>query len=145
MRRRPYIHHVHSRPTKVSESVWKQWYQEERSRDMVYFGVSSTAAFYQQILSETLTYLNIPNDGVDQMEFLALYQMGRTIPRYLLEYQDHVRIKSQLWDSTLSCFDVAAFNSDHLELVEILGSYEDNESESFLRLVLLDPFANIGL
>ncbi len=123
----PYLHHVHSQPIKISPEIWKQWYLEERSRDMVYFNVSSTAAFYEAC-SEVPAYLNPNPDGVDQMEFLAMYQMGRTIPRYMVEYQESVRTRSQLWEERLgTCFDVAKFASEHLELVEVLGSYGENE------------------
>lgn len=98
---------------------------------MVHFKVSSTAAFYQSC-SPFFTYLDPPRDGVGEMEFLALYQMGRTIPRYLDAYQKNVRVRSRLWDETLgTCFDVAQFASDHLELVEILGSYAYDEGQSW--------------
>lgn len=125
---KPYIHHVHSRPLKVSEAVWKRWYQEERSRDMVFFKVCSTAAFYESSMA-ALTYLDPPDHDVDEMKFLALYQMGKTIPRYMPEYQDHVRTKSDLWDEGLTCFQIAQFDSDHIEMIEVLGSYEYNEGK----------------
>ena len=97
---------------------------------MVYFKASGTAAFYES-LGSTLTYLDPPNDGVDEMPFLAIYQMGKTIPRYMPEYQNNVRVKSELWDADKTCFQVAKFDSDHLELVEILGSYEYTEGKQF--------------
>ena len=122
----PYIHHVYSQPQQVSETVWKRWYSEERSLDMVRYKISSTAAFYEA-LSETLTYLDFAGDVVDEMKFLAIYQMDRTRPEQMQEYQNFVRTKSYLWDESKTCLEVAKFESDHLELIEILGSYEYSE------------------
>lgn len=90
---------------------------------MVYFKVSRNAAFYEA-LGTMVTYLDPPTDGVKEMPFLAIYQTGKTIPRYMPEYQNNVRVKSELWDADKTCFQVAKFDSDHLELVEVLGSYE---------------------
>ena len=131
---RPYLHHVHSQPTKVSEATWKQWYSEEHIRDMVYFKVSRTSAFYAAS-SDTYTYLQPPGRGIDQKQYLALYQMGRPRPWDQKEYKENVRLESQLWDRGLSCLDIADLCPEDLELVEILGSYEYNESMLTLRIL----------
>ena len=125
---RPYLLQVHSQPKSVSEDTWTQWYLEEHIRDMVYFKASRTGAFYRAT-SDVLTYLEPPNDGNDEKRFFAIYQLDRKGCLDTPEYKDNVRLRSALWDdASLTCRDVGDLNPTEWELVEVLGSYEWNES-----------------
>ena len=125
---RPYLLQVHSQPKHVPKETWTKWYLEEHIRDMVYFHAAQTAAFYRSS-SESFTYLEPAEDGGDRMTFVALYQTDRKKCLQYPEFKDHVRQKSQLWnDESLIGRDVGDFAIVDLELVEVLGSYEYNES-----------------
>lgn len=127
---RPYLHTVHSKPTKVSDSIWRQWYLEEHIRDMVYSKISRTGALYKSN-TETFSYLNPSSSAIDQLDYVALYQTDKPSSSWdQKQYQENVRLKSQLWDNDLTCFDVADVARADFELVEILGSYEHNEGMS---------------
>ena len=123
-----YALQVFSQPTQVSEDTWTQWYTEEHIRDMVYFGASKTGSSYIAS-SPALTTGEFPQDGNASKNFLALYQTDRKHCLDHAEYKDKVRLRSELWDAKSSCHDVGAFTPMDLELVEVLGSYEYNESE----------------
>ena len=95
---------------------------------MVHFKAAKTGASYRAISHMLASGDNIPRDGNDEKPFFALYQTDRKHCLDHPEYKDKVRLKSQLWDEKLSCHDVGAFTTVDLELVEVLGSYEYNES-----------------
>lgn len=138
-----YLLHVHSHPVRVPLTTWTQWYTEEHLRDMVYFRAARTAAFYRATSSvlrsvglveedtAALTLARIPSatspDGNDFKDFLALYQTDRKHCLESAEYRENVRLGSELWDAISSSHDVGSFAPTDLELVEVLGSYSENE------------------
>ncbi|KAK4500052.1 hypothetical protein PRZ48_008238 [Zasmidium cellare] len=64
----PYLLHVNSRPSKVSDDLWTQWYIEEHLPDLVSSKTSNRATFYKELPPLF--------DGASdsQRNFLALYQ-----------------------------------------------------------------------
>lgn len=63
-----YLLHVNSRPTEVSDGLWKEWYTSEHLPDLVGAKSSNRATFYEEVASP----LN-PNPDHPR-KFLALYQ-----------------------------------------------------------------------
>lgn len=129
---RPYTLCVHSNPTKLSPELWKQWVLEEHIRDMVWHNVAKTAAFYQSS-SEIFTSKSPPSDGTEEMPFLAVYQTDRGDVSSGAGGSDKVRLKSEMWEveslQEEMVFDVADLVMGDGVLVEVLGSYEYNESK----------------
>lgn len=64
----PYLLHVNSRPTSVSNALWKEWYKEEHLPDLQGAKVSDRATFYEEIGDPFNPHPNHPR------KFLALYQ-----------------------------------------------------------------------
>ena len=63
-----YMLHVNSRPTAVSNDLWKEWYKDEHLPDLQGAKVSDRATFYEEIG-------NPFNPNPDHpRKFLALYQ-----------------------------------------------------------------------
>lgn len=128
---RPYALEVTSRPTKVSEDVWTQWYTTEHLRDIVYSGASRTGALYRATTPTVAT--NTSQDdasGRDDTKFLALYQTGHKSVFEAArspERKCKVRIHSELFEPGHTCYDVGVFGPSDLQLVEVLGSYETRE------------------
>lgn len=127
---RPYALQVTSRPNQVSEDVWRQWYTEEHIRDLVYSGASKTSAVYRAS-SETVA-ANVTDNVDDQTAttFLALYQSTTSSVLEACrstELKCKVRVQSSLFEPGQTCYDVGIFKPLDLQLVEILGSYEQRE------------------
>ena len=63
-----YLLHVNSKPTKVSNDLWAQWYVEEHLPDLVSSKTSTRATFYKELPPLFEGASNSPRS------FLALYQ-----------------------------------------------------------------------
>lgn len=136
---RPYTLQVSSRPVKVSEDVWTQWYTEEHIRDLVFSGASKTSAVYRATSGPITVNVTGDNSGKasenssNDTTFLALYQSAT---KHVLEacrapdLNCKVRIHSSLFDDGQTCYDVGTFRPVDLQLVEILGSYEHREDRA---------------
>lgn len=126
----PYLLSVHSQPKKLSTETWTTWYLHEHIRDMVYFGASRTAAFYQAT-SQLYESRSPPQDGSEMMDFLTLYQTDRKGTNESDIVREKVRKTSELWTQEgcagLTSFEVGEFVIEEGVLVEVLGSYEFNE------------------
>ena len=100
---------------------------------MVWFDVAKTAAFYHSS-SEAFTSGSPPIDGSEKMPFLAVYQTDRGDISSGTGGSEKVRLTSELWKAEacegLMVFDVADLIMADGALVEVLGSYEHNESRS---------------
>lgn len=94
---------------------------------MVHFRVSKTAAFYRSV-SEIYHSGSMPEEDTDRMSFFALYQTERKRCLESPEFKDHVRQETELWQPGLRGRDVGEFAIGEFTLVEVLGSYEYNES-----------------
>lgn len=125
----PYTLQVHSKPLKVPADTWAKWYTEEHIRDMVYFQASKTGASYEAT-AEIMTSGSFSNDGNEGKDFFALYQTDRKHCLDYPEYKENVRLKSRLFAEGATCHDVGTFSPTGLALVEVLGSYEYNESKA---------------
>jgi hypothetical protein len=128
---RPYTLCVHSNPNKLSPELWQKWVLEEHIRDMVWFNVAKNAAFYRSS-SEVFTSGSPPIDGSETMPFLAVYQTDRGDISSGTGGSEKVRLTSGMWKAEgcegLMVFDVADLIMADGSLVEVLGSYEYNES-----------------
>lgn len=127
---RPYALQVTSNPTKVSETLWTQWYTKEHIRDLVYSSVSKTSAVYRASSETIASSQEASNATANHTTFLALYQS--TAPHVLeacaaSDLKCKVRIHSELFGDGRTCYDVGMFRPRDLQLVEILGSYEHRE------------------
>lgn len=87
----PYLLHVNSRPTTVSNPLWKEWYIKEHLPDLVGAKSSTRATFYEEIPSP----LN-PNPDHPR-KFLALYQTDFEELLKSEEYQG-IRTTSELFE-----------------------------------------------
>lgn len=63
-----YLLHVNSRPTAVSNELWKMWYKDEHLPDLQNAKVSDRATFYEEIGNHYNPHPDHPR------KFLALYQ-----------------------------------------------------------------------
>ena len=64
----PYLLHVNSRPTVVSDQLWKEWYTDEHLPDLVNAKSAIRATFYEEIGNPLNEHPDHPR------KFLALYQ-----------------------------------------------------------------------
>ena len=63
----PYLLHVSSKPTQVSQKLWEQWYIDEHLPDLVNSKTAVRATFYKEIAE--------PTPACDHpRKYLALYQ-----------------------------------------------------------------------
>jgi hypothetical protein len=91
----PYLLHVNSRPTVVSNPLWKEWYIKEHLPDLVGAKSCDRATFYEEIPHPL-------NENPDHpRKFLALYQTGFEELLKSDEYKG-IRKTSELFDKESS-------------------------------------------
>lgn len=110
----PYLLHVNSRPTVVSDKLWSEWYTIEHLPDLVNTKTSTRAAFYEEIGVPGLGEASHPR------KFLALYQTDYAECLKTQNYID-IRTTSELFPKeggTKNIGDNGDFDARNYELVQ---------------------------
>ena len=102
----PYLLHVNSRPTAVSNALWTEWYTKEHVPDLVNSKTSTRAAFYEEIPTPFAPNPDHPR------KFLALYQTDKEECLKSDEYLQQVRRTSGLFAKEGSKSDKNQDNGD---------------------------------
>ncbi|KAF2169027.1 hypothetical protein M409DRAFT_21038 [Zasmidium cellare ATCC 36951] len=114
----PYLLHVNSKPTKVSDDLWTQWYTEEHLPDLVSSKTSTRATFYKELPSL------FGGESKNPRNFLALYQ---TDFQECLKTENYTNLRttSELFPkegNTKSIGENGDFNARNYELIQVYDS-----------------------
>lgn len=136
----PYLLHVNSRPTAVSNALWKQWYIEEHVPDLVNSGTSTRAAFYEEI-GHPLG----PNPDHPR-KWLALYQTDYQECLKTKNYEDGVRHSSELYAKEESTSDLNRENGEFdARNYELIQEFDPNGVGESKNVVLAGDMSRIDL
>lgn len=116
----PYLLHVNSRPTQVSDEVWKKWYIDEHLAEFVNSGTSVRATLYEEI--------DLPGGrGIDNpRRYLALYQTDFEESLLSKNYTS-IRSASELFKQAGSNSDSILENGDiDARDYELIQNYDPN-------------------
>lgn len=125
----PYLLHVNSRPTEVSNALWVEWYVQEHLPDLYHAKSCDRATFYEEVPSALNQTPNHPR------KYLALYQTQFEELMKSQEYLD-IRKTSTLFAKEGAGSDVIRENGDFdARYYSLLQEYDPNkvgESECYL-------------
>lgn len=110
----PYLLHVNSKPTKVSDALWSQWYTGEHLPDLVSSKTSTRATFYKELPPL------LGGEPHSPRNFLALYQTDFA-ECLKTENYTNLRKTSELFPKeggTVNIQDNGDFNARNYELVQ---------------------------
>lgn len=131
----PYLLHITSRPTVVSDTLWKKWYSTEHLPDLVNAKVVTRATLYEEIPTPMK-----PNP-TEPRKFLAIYQTDRADPIMSKEY-GNVSQTSELFTTeggTNSNGDNGDFDGRNYELIDVFDPLKNGQSRWFFLPVVTYP------
>ncbi|KAI9708038.1 MAG: hypothetical protein M1820_004242 [Bogoriella megaspora] len=119
----PYLLHVTSRPTVVSERLWIQWYTEEHVPDLVNSRTSTRATFFQEV---SLPKEFRPESPGFPCKFLTLYQTDFEEGMNSEEIR-HVRQGSDLFVQGGSKWDTSENGDFDIRNYKLIQDYDPND------------------
>lgn len=127
----PYLLHVNSKPTKVSNDLWSEWYIKEHLPDLVSSKTSNRATFYKELPP-------LLGGEPPARNFLALYQTDYE-ESLKTEHYTNLRTTSELFPKeggTTNIQDNGDFNARNYELIQL---YDPKKIGNGMRLGLFLP------
>lgn len=136
----PYLLHVNSKPTKVSDDLWTKWYTEEHLPDLVSSKTSTRATFYRELPP-------ILGGEPNPRNFLALYQTDFE-ESLKTENYTNLRTTSELFPKeggTKHIGENGDFDARNYELIQVYDPSGIGNGMRTSRQILLERLAHQDL